>query len=143
MYAHLAGLPPATCSSPEHTQPPPSYTDNVLARKKLRHRCDVEATLSDGLTRPLHIACSKGYEKAATLLLEHKAEISAPGPNGHRPLHLAAREGHALIVEVLTVLPVTGSLKHAEGLETRGMAKGHEVAARVPLIGASTKSDGS
>lgn len=63
-------------------------------------RCDVEATLSDGLTRPLHIACSSGYEKAATLLLEHQADINARGPNGHGPLHLAAKEGAALIVEV-------------------------------------------
>lgn len=64
------------------------------------YRCDVEATLSYGLTRPLHMACSSGYEKAASLLLEHQADIGASGPNGHRPLHLAAKEGHPLIVEV-------------------------------------------
>ena len=56
-------------------------------------RCDVEAPLEDGLTRPLHIACSRGYEKTATLLLEHQADINARGPNGHSPLHLAAKEG--------------------------------------------------
>lgn len=72
------------------------------------YRCDLEATLSDGLTRPLHMACSSGYEKAASLLLEHQADISAPGPNGHRPLHLAAKEGYPLIVEVCMKLKVTG-----------------------------------
>lgn len=56
--------------------------------------------MPDGLTRPLHMACSSGYEKAATLLLDHHADIDAIGPKGHRPLHLAAKEERAVIVEV-------------------------------------------
>lgn len=71
-----------------------------LSQNTHPNRCDIEATLTDGLTRPLHIACSSGYEKAATLLLEHKADINARGANGHRPLHLAAKEGRPLLVDV-------------------------------------------
>lgn len=56
--------------------------------------------MPDGLTRPLHMACASGYEKAATLLLDHHADIGAIGPKGHRPLHLAAKEERAVIVEV-------------------------------------------
>lgn len=65
-----------------------------------RHRCDVEAPLRDGLTRPLHIACRKGYEKAVTLLLDSKADLAKPGLDGLSPLHVAAKEGKAAVVEV-------------------------------------------
>ncbi|CAN0529033.1 unnamed protein product [Ectocarpus sp. 8 AP-2014] len=57
--------------------------------------------MPDGLTRPLHMACASGFEKAATLLLDHRADIGAIGPKGHRPLHLAAKEERAVIVELL------------------------------------------
>ncbi|CAB1117648.1 unnamed protein product [Ectocarpus sp. CCAP 1310/34] len=75
--------------------------DNNVGRGNLIRRCDVEATMPDGLTRPLHMACASGYEKAATLLLDHHADIGAIGPKGHRPLHLAAKEERAVIVELL------------------------------------------
>lgn len=86
----------ALLAKPFRTQPrltvkPPLYVP---------YRCDVEATLSDGLTRPLHIACRRGFEKAATLLLNHHADHAAVGTDGHTALHMAAKEGKAAIVEV-------------------------------------------
>lgn len=76
-------------------------------------RCDVEAPLSDGLTRPLHIACRRGYEKSATLLLGNGANHTAPGPRGLSALHMAAKEGKAAIVEVkYTYIPLVSVAAH-------------------------------
>ena len=69
-------------------------------RSRPSSRCDVEATLSDGLTRPLHVACRRGLEKAATLLLDNNADHTARGPGGQTALHMAAKEGKLLVVEV-------------------------------------------
>lgn len=66
----------------------------------LAFRCDIEAVLPDGGTGPLHIACRRGFERAATLLLDCNANHAAPGPDGHSALHMAAKEGKAAIVEV-------------------------------------------
>lgn len=77
----------------------------ALAKTKHRApsiRCDIEAVLPDGVTRPLHIACRRGHEKAATLLLDCNANHAAPGVDGHSALHMAAKEGKAAIVEVRT-----------------------------------------
>lgn len=60
----------------------------------------MEATLSDGVTRSLHIACQRGFERSATLLLDYSASHAAPGAGRLFPLHMAAKEGRIAIVEV-------------------------------------------
>lgn len=63
-------------------------------------RCDVEVTLPDGFTRPLHTACRRGFERVAILLLDNGADHRTQDVDGLSPLHMAAKEGKATIVEV-------------------------------------------
>lgn len=60
----------------------------------------MEAVLPDGFTRPLTIACQRGYEKAARLLLENNADHTVVDGSGQSPLHVAAKAGKANVVEV-------------------------------------------
>ena len=55
-------------------------------------------------TTPLHHASENGFVQVVSILLEHKANVSAEGDLGFTPLHGAALRGH---VEV-------GSYNHKE-----------------------------
>lgn len=75
----------------EPTPPPPSAT------------ADSTPTLTSTPTEDLNalsLACQYGHQAIARLLLERGAQI-LPNPAGYWPQHLAAREGHAGVLELL------------------------------------------
>jgi ankyrin repeat protein len=50
---------------------------------------------------PLHYAASKARLETARMLIEHKAIVNAPGPDGTTPLMMAALSGNQAIVDLL------------------------------------------
>ncbi|GAA5826059.1 hypothetical protein JCM5353_004197 [Sporobolomyces roseus] len=75
----------------EPTPPPPSTT------------ADSTPTLTSTPTEDLNalsLACQYGHQAIARLLLERGAQI-LPNPAGYSPQHLAAREGHAGVLDLL------------------------------------------
>ena len=58
------------------------------------------------LQSPLHLAVLTKQPLIVRKLMAAGAEVDSPDRNGNTPLHLAAREGHTLIVKAL-VEPVT------------------------------------
>jgi ankyrin repeat protein len=58
------------------------------------------AVNKDGWT-PLHYAAFQGHLAICRYLLENKAEINAPAPNGATALMLAARNEHPAVVKLL------------------------------------------
>jgi len=63
----------------------------------------VHAADSEGCT-PLHCAAWKGEFNAASMLIDHGADINAQSSNGHyggTPLHAAAHGNHREIAELL------------------------------------------
>jgi uncharacterized protein len=50
---------------------------------------------------PLHYAASKGQLAMAQLLLQNKAMVNAPAPNGETPLMMAALSGNKPMVDLL------------------------------------------
>ncbi|GJN88570.1 hypothetical protein Rhopal_001536-T1 [Rhodotorula paludigena] len=61
---------------------------------------ETTATAGGDQLNALSLACQYGHEAIARLLLERGAQI-LPNPAGYWPLHLAAREGHAGVLELL------------------------------------------
>ncbi|XP_023364120.1 protein phosphatase 1 regulatory subunit 16A isoform X5 [Otolemur garnettii] len=66
----------------------------------LRAGADLNSPLDHGATL-LHIAAANGFGKAAALLLEHQASLSAKDQDGWEPLHAAAYWGQVHLVELL------------------------------------------
>jgi ankyrin repeat protein/L-ascorbate metabolism protein UlaG (beta-lactamase superfamily) len=76
---------------------------------------------------PLHWAAIKGREQAARALLEVKADVNARDSNGHTPLFLARRYGHAELARLIKTgggtlggktLPATVGTLLGKGLKT-------------------------
>nr|XP_017522677.2 ankyrin repeat domain-containing protein 27 isoform X2 [Manis javanica] len=65
----------------------------------------VNATDYHGST-PLHLACQKGYQSVALLLLHYKASTEVQDNNGNTPLHLACTYGHEDCVKALVYYDV-------------------------------------
>lgn len=74
----------------EPTPPPPTTTDSTPT---------LTSTPTEDLNA-LSLACQYGHQAIARLLLERGAQI-LPNPAGYWPQHLAAREGHAGVLELL------------------------------------------
>ncbi|HHO54414.1 MAG TPA: hypothetical protein ENK18_26975 [Deltaproteobacteria bacterium] len=49
----------------------------------------------------LHLACRRGDARAALYAIATGADVGRPGPDGWRPLHLAASGGHQALVALL------------------------------------------
>jgi len=60
-----------------------------LAEALLRHGAD--PACGDVSHTPLHEACRRGNAQMVLLLLQHRADPSAPSPGGHSPLHAACQ----------------------------------------------------
>ncbi|KAI9764162.1 MAG: hypothetical protein M1840_008644 [Geoglossum simile] len=56
---------------------------------------------------PLLRAAEKGHETVARLLLEKGADLNAKTLDGKTALHLAAENGHVMVVRLLTPLTST------------------------------------
>ncbi|XP_026344650.1 protein phosphatase 1 regulatory subunit 16A isoform X1 [Ursus arctos] len=69
-------------------------------RSRLQAGADIDAPQDHGATL-LHIAAANGFGEAATLLLEHRASLSARDQDGWEPLHAAAYWGQVHLVELL------------------------------------------
>jgi len=50
---------------------------------------------------PLHFAARDGVSDMVEFMLDHGADINAPGEDGWTPLHFAAAHGHTFIVRFL------------------------------------------
>lgn len=53
------------------------------------------------MSTPLHIACEEGRYDAARQLIDQGADIEARDDIGWKPIHLASRYGHEMIVDIL------------------------------------------
>ena len=60
----------------------------------------MDATTKD-LYTALHIAAKEGQEEVASVLLEHKASLTAATKKGFTPLHLAAKYGNLKVSRLL------------------------------------------
>ena len=69
-------------------------------RTMLDHRAMVSARNNKLLTA-LHWAVTMGHRDVAELLIERGADVEAKAADGHTPLHMAAREGDAQMVQCL------------------------------------------
>merc|ERR1719440_2294734 len=97
---------------------------------------------------PLQLACAEGDERAVDVLLQADADpnsyLGGRTRAAHSPLHIAARYGHAGVVEALLAGGADVAAKSARGATPFGLAKAaklHEVAAvleKAPI--ASTES---
>ena len=67
----------------------------------IRAGADKEATIDEGLFRPLHLAIRSSNEACVTCLLESGADVEARDIYGWRPLHIAARHGQSQTVKML------------------------------------------
>jgi len=72
----------------------------------------------DGWTA-LHMACKRGHEEIAAILIEHEADINVEDMKGWTPLHRVAAAGHTNIAEL--ILAQMGA-KHSVNDEEDGTA---------------------
>lgn len=72
--------------------------------------------LSSTNSTPLHLACSKGHLEIAHLLVKSGASIHQIDSNGNSVLHLAAHNGHELIVSWLLLQRPNLGLRNYIGL---------------------------
>ena len=57
--------------------------------------------LTKGGVRPLHVAAQVNRAEAAAYLIEHGADVDAPGGAGSAPLHMATINGSADVAKVM------------------------------------------
>ena len=95
---------------------------------KFGHSDLVHVIPTDGKKQsPLHVAALYGRCKIATLLLQHGADPLLPDVNGDLPVHLACRNGHPILVELLLYASISLSIKNDKGMTPVNIAH-----ARVP-----------
>ena len=91
------------------------FFHNIDAVKQLvQANADVNAATEYAVT-PLSIACERGYESIAEILLKAGADVSALRLGKETPLMLAARNGNSKIVEMLIAAGADLDAKEAGG----------------------------
>lgn len=74
--------------------------DFVRVEKQLQDNPDLNVFSDNGFT-PLHIACRKGDDKMAALLIAFGANVNLPARDSSTPLIEATRQGFADLTELL------------------------------------------
>jgi hypothetical protein len=62
---------------------------------------DAMSRPTGGKMTPLHFAARDGVGEMVEFMLDHGADVNAPGEDGWTPLHFAAAHGHTFIVQFL------------------------------------------
>ena len=67
----------------------------------IEHSQDVHSRGFTDNATPLHLASKHGHVKAARMLLEHGADVTAQNKDGETPLHLASQKGQVEVARML------------------------------------------
>ncbi|KAM9762019.1 cyclin-dependent kinase 4 inhibitor C isoform 1-T2 [Menidia menidia] len=70
-----------------------------------------------------HDAAREGFPESVRALLEHGADVNLPDAHGNLPLHLAAREGHLEVVELLGARTAHPGAANGQGRSARQLAR--------------------